>query len=191
MSKSAFAQAIMAKLDGAIGKDGLSYTSDFAPIAMQAVADAVTEYLKANTTVTVAYSGTLTTTPPSPDPVTQDTFKITGECAPPSPSDNFDSWISEIESNIIACFMLENQGRQGLRFPIQPFANTGIPTLQDDLKAVHDVSDENPQQKVWEVVCGGIMEWINGTAKNPAGGSATRPSGPSTGMAQITGITIT
>lgn len=190
MSKSAFAQTIISKLDSTIGKDGMQYTTDFAPIAMQAVANGITEYLIANTEVTVAYSGMLTTTPPSPDPITQDTFKITGECEVPSPSDSFDSWIKEIESKIISGFTLETQGQQGLQFPVQPFAVVGLPTIQEDLKAAHDISDDNPQQKVWEVVCAGIMDWLNNTALNPISGNATRPSGPSTGTAQITKISI-
>lgn len=191
MSKQAFAQSIISKLAGAIGTDGSSFTTGSASIAMTTVATAITEYIIANTTVTVAYVGTLTSTPPAPDPVTTDTFQIIGTCAPTGPSNSFDDWIRQIEANIIAGFQLAPLGTAGVAFVQKPFLNPGVPTTQSMLKAIHDISDENPQQKVWEVVCGGIMDWINGIAMNTTPGPAARTSGPSTGTATITKITIT
>lgn len=190
MSKSAFASAIISKLKGAIGTDGSGYSSGSASSAMSAVAAAITEYLIANTTVTISYTGVLSTTPPSPDPVVTDTFKIMGSCTAPSPSDSFDSWIKEIESKIIAGFTLAAAGTAGVVFAQKPFLNTGIATTQSNLKSAHDITDESPQQKVWEVVCGGIMDWINSAAMNTTPGTASRPAGPSTGTATITKITI-
>lgn len=189
MSKSAFAQAIIAKLRGSIGTSGKDYSSGSATAAMTAVATAITEYIIANTTVTVAYAGVMPTS--SPDPVVTDTFSIVGTCAPPGPSDSFDSWIKQIEANIIAGFQLAPTGTGGVVFAQKPFLNTGIVTVQSNLKAVHDVGDEDPQQKVWEVVCGGIMDWINAPSLNPTPGAASRPASPSTGTATITLITIT
>lgn len=190
MSKSAFASAIISKLSGTIGTDGSSYSSGSASSAMSAVAEAITEYLIANTQVNIAYTGIIPGTPPTPDPTVTDTFKIVGNCAPPSPSDSFDSWIKQIEANIISGFSLAPSGNAGVVFTQAPFLNTGIATTQSDLKSTHDVSDESPQQKVWEVVCGGIMDWINGAAMNPASGAATHPSAGSSGTANIVKITI-
>lgn len=191
MSKTAFAQTIIGKLRAAISTDGLGYTSGSAVSAMSAVAQGITEYLIANTVVTISYAGVVAAVPPYPDPVIIDTFKIIGNCAPPSPSNSFDSWIRQIESNIIAGFQLAPMGNAGIVFAQKPFLNIGIATSQGDLKAIHDVSDTDPQLKVWEIVCGGIMDWINGLALNSIPGTASRPTAPSTGVASITKITIT
>ena len=63
--------------------------------------------------------------------------------------------------------------------------------MQENLKSIHDVSDKDPQLKIWEVVCGGIMDWINSIALNSIAGPASRPTAPSAGTASITKITIT
>lgn len=190
MSKSAFAQAIIAKLKASIGTSGKDFNAGSASAAMSAVAAGITEYLIANTTVTITYTGVISSTPPSPDPVVTDTFKIIGNCAPPGPSNGFDSWIKQIEAAIIAGFQLAPTGNAGIVFTQKPFLNTGIITSQANLKASHNIEDKDPQQKVWEVVCGGIMDWINGLAMNTVPNTASRPTGPSTGVASITKITI-
>lgn len=191
MSKTAFAQTIISKLKATIGTDGGSYTSGSASSAMVAVAQGITEYLMANTTVTIMYSGIVAATVPYPDPIIADTFKIVGTCTPPSPANSFDSWIKQIETNIIAGFQLAPSGSAGVVFAQKPFLNIGIKTIQENLKSVHDVSDKDPQLKVWEIVCGGIMDWINSIALNSIAGPASRPAAPSAGTASITKITIT
>lgn len=190
MSKTAFAQTIIGKLKSSISTNGGNYTSDSATSAMNAVAQGITEYLIANTTVTISYSGVVASVPPYPDPIIIDTFKIIGNCSAPSPANDFDSWIKQIESNIIAGFQLASIGNVGVIFVQNPFLNTGIATRQSDLKVAHNVSDEDPQLKIWEIVCGGIMDWINGVALNSVSGPASRPTAPSTGVASITKITI-
>lgn len=157
---------------------------------MTAVANGITEYLIANTTVIVAYSGIIPGTPPAPDPTVTDSFQIVGSCAPTGPSDSFDAWIRQIETNIISGFSLAPAGQAKVVFAQTPFLSPGISTAQSLLKANHDVSDENPQQKIWEIICGGIMDWINGPAINPTPGPATHPTVGSTGTANITKITI-
>lgn len=192
MSKTAFAQTIIDKLNAAIGKDGSSYTQGSATSAMAAIAQGITEYLIANTTVYASYAGIIPSVPsPIPDPVVADTFKIVGTCAPTGPSDHFDNWIKQIEENIIAGFQLAPTGIAGLVFSTKPFLNIGVATMQENLKSVHNINDESPQQKVWEVVCGGIMDWINTMALNSIPGAASRPTAPSTGIASITKILIT
>ena len=191
MSKSLFASTIINKINAAIGRVGFDYSESSAFSAMNAVAQGITEYLIQNTIVTVQYTGIVQTTYPYPDPVISDTFKIVGNCAPTSPSDSFDTWIKQIEANIITGFQLAPSGNIGVIFTQNPFINTGIKTMRDHLTSIHNVLDEDPQHKVWEIICGDIMDWINGIAKNTISGSASRPSGRSVGTATITKITIT
>ncbi len=191
MSKSAFAQTIISKLKAAIGVDGGNYSTGTASSAMVAVANGITEYIIANTTVMIAYSGIIPSTPPSPDPTVTDTFQIVGSCAPTGPSNSFDTWIKQIEANIIAGFSLAPAGKAGIVFPQKPFLTPGITTTQSMLKVNHDVSDKDPQQKIWEIICEGIMNWINSLAMNTTPGAATHPPVGSSGTANITKITIT
>lgn len=191
MSKSSFASTIIDKINAAIGREGQNYSEGSAYSAMNAVAQGITEYLIQNTTVFVQYTGIVQTLYPYPDPVVADTFNIVGSCAPTGPSQHFDDWIKQIEENIIAGFQLAPTGNAGVMFSQKPFLNTGMPTIREQLAAIHDVLDEDPQHKVWEIVCGGIMDWINNIAMNSAPGAATRPSAPSVGTAAITKITIT
>ena len=190
MSKTAFAQSIIAKLKGTIGVSGNDFNAGSASIAMTAVASAITEYIIANTKVTISYTGIVASTYPYPDPIITDTFTVIGTCAPTGPSNSFDDWIRQIEANIIAGFQLAPKGNAGIVFAQKPFLSPGIITSQANLKATHDVNDNDPQLKVWEVVCDGILNWINATAMNPAPGPASRPTGPSTGTATITKILI-
>lgn len=190
MSKSDFADNIISKLSGAIGTDGSKFTENSASSAMSAVATGITEYLIANTKVTVAYNGIIPGTPPTPDPLVEDTFEIIGAVAPTGPSSSFDDWISKIEANIISGFALAPSGENGLVFAQTPFLSTGIATSQSDLKSAHDIDDENPQKKIWEIVCGDIMDWINSGALNPAVGAATHPTASSAGTANIVSISI-
>lgn len=190
MSASTFADTIISKLSSAIGTDGSSFTSGSASLAMNAVAAGITEYLLANTTVTVSYAGVIPSVPPTPDPLVTDTFSIIGTCAPTGPSDSFDSWISQIESNILSGFQLAPKGNAGLVFATAPFLTRGIATTQAALASAHDINDESPQKKIWELVCGGIMAWINGTAMNVTPGTASNSLSGSTGVAAITKITL-
>ena len=190
MSKTTFAQTIISKLKNSIGTSGKDYSADSASLAMNAVAAGITEYLIANTTVIVSYVGIIPGTPPISDPLISDTFNIVGSCTPTGPSDSFDRWIKQIESNIIAGFQLSASGEGGLVFTQMPFQNTGIAISQADLKAIHNVGDENPQQKVWEAICGAIIDWINNLAINITPGTATHPIVSSTGTATITSITV-
>lgn len=190
MSKSSFAKTIISKIKTAIGTDGNNYSSNSASLAMKAVANGITEYLIANTTITVTYAGIIPGVPPVNDPVITDSFQIVGACAPTGPSNSFDAWIKQIEANIIAGFALAPSGKAGVVFVQKPFLSVGIMTMQSILKANHNISDDNPQQKIWEIICGGIMDWINGIAINTTPGIASRPSASSTGTACITKISV-
>lgn len=178
-------------MKAAIGTDGSGYSSGTANAAMTAVAQAITEYLIANTKVMVSYVGIIPGEPPTPDPVVTDTFQIVGTCAPPGPSNSFDAWLLQIQTNIVAGFMLAPLGQAGIAFVQKPFFAPGVTTTQVNLKNAHDVGDKDPQQKIWEIICDGIMQWINTSAINPAPGAAERSTVSSTGTATITKITIT
>lgn len=191
MSRTVFAQTIIGKLASAIGTSGQDYGPGSASAAMTAVAEGITEYLMTNTEVEVSYSGIIPGTPPSPDPLVKDTFAITGACAPTGPSDGFDAWIHQIETNIVAGFRLAPSGSQGLTFTQTPFLTPGITTTRAGLTVLHDVGDTDPQLKVWEEVCQGIMDWLNTTALNATPGAAAHPSAASTGTAAIAKITVT
>ena len=157
---------------------------------MNAVAQGITEYLIQNTKVTIQYTGVVQSATPYPDPVVTDTFKIVGTCAPTGPSNSFDDWIKQIETNIISGFQLAPSGNGGIMFAQKPFLNAGISVTQAQLAAAHDINDEDPQHKIWEIICGGIIDWINGIAINVTPSSASRPSGPSVGTASIAKIVI-
>ena len=191
MSKSDFAKTIINKMKSAIGTDGQSFNGGTASAAMAAVAQGITEYLIQNTKVDIVYNGIIPGSPPTPDPIKKDTFKIVGTCAPPSQSNSFDAWLLQLQMNIIAGFQLAPAGNMGIIFPTKPFLTPGVTITQANLKSAHDVGDKNPQQKIWEIICGGIMQWINSTAINPAPGAATRPTAPSSGIANIVKIQIT
>lgn len=191
MSKELFASTIIDKMSAAIGRMGESYTEATSSLAMNALAQGITEYLVQNTQVVVQYTGVIASTPPVPDPVIADTFTIIGTCAPTGPSNSFDDWIRQIESNIISGFQLSPSGSMGIIFAQKPFLMPGISVTRDQLTAAYDINDEDPQYKVWEIICGSIMDWINGIAMNITPSAATRPTGPSTGTAVITKITLT
>ena len=117
-------------MKASIGTDGLSYSSVSASAAMSAVAQAITEYLIANTKVIVSYVGVIPGAPPTPDPVVTDTFQIVGTCAPPSPSNSFDAWLIQVQTNIVSGFMLAPLGQAGISFVQKPFLAPGIATTQ-------------------------------------------------------------
>ena len=191
MGKSAFASSVITKLRGAIGNDGRNFNSGTPAVAMAAFAEAITEYLIANTTITVTYSGTITATG-DPDPITSDTFRIVGVCAPPVSAVDFGDWISKLQDNIMNGFILAPIGTAGIVFEAVPFISKSMDMPQSRLKAAHNPSDTDPQQKIWEIICQAIIDWIGGGAMgSPVESAATNPSAASAGRARITDITIT
>lgn len=191
MGKTDFAKAVIARISSSIGKNGNNYSSASATAAMNAVAAAITEYLISHVAVAVSYSGVIPGTPPTPDPIASDVFKIVGACTPPSPSQGFDEWIANLETSIISGFTLAPQGNAGVVFAQRPFINAGVSVRQSDLKSMHNPQDTNPQQQIWETVCDSIIRWLSETSANTVPGAASRPAASSTGMASITRITVT
>ena len=186
MSKEAFASLVIANLKTKIGITPGAYPSGTPAIANQAIADAVTEYLIANTMVTAKYTGVLTSNSQA-DPVIMDTFKLTGKCAPPSGT-TFDAWLDSLLKNINDGFTLAT-GAQQTAFTIKPFAAKVKPVTMADLTGIHTDNPESPQKPVWEHICGEILDCLNGAeAWNVASGTATRPV--SKGTAQIVNIYV-
>lgn len=194
MSKTEFANKIIEKLDDAIGQDGTVFSSATPALAMQAISDGITEYIIANTKVVISYQGIIPGTPPVTDPLVADTFKVAGMCTPPGASNDFNSWIKQIETNIIAGFTLAASGKAGIAFvaPQIPFTNIvgGILTTQGLLKSAYAKKPSNPQLSCWEIICDGIINWINTTAMNTTPGAAAHKEVSSAGTGTITKITI-
>lgn len=190
MGWEALSNTIINKINEAIGKDGSQYNNNTAYSAMSAVSNAITEYLIANTTVYISYTGVLSNATAGPDPVINDTFKIIGKCAPTPPANNFDDWIVKLQSNIISGFTLAPIGAAGVVFQKNPFINKGIGITQTKLKLLHNVNDTDPANKIWGIISQAIISWINNTAIDTTSGTATRPSAPSAGTATILEISL-
>lgn len=99
MGKTAFASLVVSKLKSAIGTNGAVYTADTPDKAQAAIAEAITEYLIANTTINISYSGTLTTGTGA-DPIVADTMKITGVCDKIGKPENYTAWVKRIQAVI-------------------------------------------------------------------------------------------
>lgn len=190
MSKTVFAELIIAKMKDALGTCGADYTYDTPAIAMKAIADAITEYLLANTTVTISYAGIKTIPAYEPDPIVTDTYDIAGQCAPPPVCRNFDTWIRHIESNILAGFKLGPIGKIGVLFSAIPFTIPGMKITQADIFALCSNPGMDIQLRVWEAICDDILNWLNNIAMNTTPGPATRAAWPSSGTSAITKIVV-
>lgn len=192
MSKTSFANLILSKLQGAVGGDGSKYSAVTSSLAQSAIAEAITEYLIANTTVNISYNGVLTSG--GTDVIASDTMKIGGTCTPATVSD-FTSWTAALQSSISSAFVVVPPSTQGVAVSFQPFNNvTGALQIpQAELTAAHNANPQSPTLAVWEVICGKILEWLNSSAgKNPSATAiaATR-SGVSSGTATLLSIWVT
>lgn len=193
MGKTAFASLVIAKLKATISTDGATYTVDTPDKAQTAIAEAITEYLIANTTVTISYSGTLSTGT-GKDPITTDTMKITGTCAKIGKPLDFITWVNKIQSVIASSFSVVSPGANGVIttfLPFNPTANA-LQISQSDLLNAYKNNISSPMQAVWEVICGKILDWLNSSnGKNPMATklSATR-TGISSGTASLASIAI-
>lgn len=194
MSKTAFAQLIISKMKAAIGTDGGKYSSATTSAAQAAIGQAITEYLIANTTLTISYNGMTTSTPPTPDIIAADTMKIAGACATPSTPSSYSSWIRELQKNIARGFYPQSPSTSLVTVMFFPFNSTSnsLSIPQDNLQSAHQNNYNDPQLVVWEVICEKLMDWINSASgMNPAAKAiaATRPG--SAGTVTLTKITIT
>ncbi len=190
MGKTDFAKLIITKMSDAIGTKADELPDEVANKAMAALADGITKYIIDKTQVMVTYKGQLPTTPPMSDPVVADVFKITGECAPPSPAKNFSEWLLEIQNNIISGFTLESEGKAGIVFPQMPFSTPTITAETVQSAIAKTVGKADTQLKSMEAICGAIIDWIKKDAMNTLPGPATNSKSKSVGVATIAKITI-
>lgn len=188
MPASSFADVIISKLNSAIGRNGDNYTSGTPGIANIAIAEGVTDYLLANTSILVGYSGIIPGTPPIPDPTVVDTESITGMCAPPV-GDEFDEWVSDLESKIVSGFFI-GPGQIGVTSiaPTNCFMS-GLSITRDDIKSVHTGNLNDPQKAVWTKICSQILLWLNSC--NIGGYGAINTSTGSSGSATVTKTIVT
>lgn len=193
MSKTAFANLIITKLKDAIGSDGSLYTEQTPAKAQKVIAEAITEYLIANTTITISYAGVLTSGTGA-DSVVQDTMKITGTCDTIGKPSDYQSWVNKLQSVIASSFSVVSPGTNGVEVAFLPF-NPTMGVLQISQKELNDTFQNNinnPLQSVWEFICGQILDWLTSTTgKNPMATSlsATR-TGISAGTASLMSISI-
>lgn len=192
MSKTSFANMILSKLQSAIGNDGSKYTNTTSALTQIAIAEAITQYLKENTIVTISYNGVLTSG--GADVIASDTMKIAGSCTPiPTPS-NFNAWVAALQSSISSAFLVSPPSTQGVVTTFQPFSSiTGaLQISQSDLKAAHNSNPKAPALPVWEVICDKIISWLNSSlGKNPtAVGIAATRAGISSGTATLVSISV-
>ena len=193
MGKTAFANLVIAKLKAAVGSDGSLYTEQTPAKAQSAIAEAITEYLITNTTITISYAGVLTSGK-GVDSVVQDTMKITGTCGTTGRPSDYQSWVNKLQSAIASAFSVVSPGTNGVEVAFLPFNPTTnvLQISQEELNDTFQSNIDNPLQSVWEFICGQIIDWLNSTTgKNPSATSlpATR-TGISTGTASLVSIVV-
>lgn len=194
MPADLLADSIISELQNELGTGGDSYSESTPTVANKAIAKAITDYLKQNTTITVSYVGVIPTVPPVPDPLVTDVFKIIGECAPVPVATNFDTWLIQLATNIQTGFQLQTNGVAALVcgtptlcfMGITPFIGNQI-TL--GLKELHKSNSDNPQKAVWTAICDVIWTWLN-TMVVPTPFLCTNPLTGSTGTGMIAKITV-
>ena len=192
MSKENFASLVLSKLQAAIGDDGSTYSNSTTTLAQSAIAEAITEYLIANNTITISYNGVLTSG--GTDIIASDTMKITGKCQLSSTPSQFNTWVSSLQSAIALGFLVQSPSTQGIVTLFQPFSSVvgALQIPQSKLKVAHESNLNAPTLSVWSEVCGGILDWLNSSAAinpNAVAVTATR-SGISSGTATLLSINV-
>lgn len=194
MGKTTFASLIITKLRAAVGTDGATYTVITPEAAQRAIADAITEYLIANTTISISYAGTLNTGS-GVDSITTDTMKINGKCDTIGKPSDFVSWVNKIQAVIASSFSVASPGIGGVATTFKPFNPTAgaLTVTLSDLNSAYKNNPSDPTQVVWEAVCEKILSWLNSeVGKNPTATAVTATrAGVSTGTASLVKITIT
>lgn len=163
MSAFSFASLICSKVRAAVGINGAKYNKETSQLCQQAIASGITEYLLANTKVHISYTGIMNEAPHGADPVVSDIMKITGACQVMSTPRLFDEWVKELQTNIASGFSVVVPGENGVNVSFKPFnLNMGaLKIVRNNLRIAHEGNRKDPMQKTWEVICQGIMNWIN------------------------------
>ena len=192
MSKESFANLIVSKLKSVVGNDGSKYSTNTASLAQSAIAEAITEYLIANTTITISYNGIATAG--GADIIAADTMKIMGDCELSDTPSQFSAWVMALQTAIASAFIVQSPSTQGVITEFKPFSNMpgALQISQSALKTAHISNPQNPTLAVWSELCGGILNWLNSEAgKNAAAiGVVASRSGISTGSANLLSISV-
>lgn len=193
MSKEAFANLVVTKLKSTIGTDGTKYSAMTATEAQNAIAEAITQYLVANTRINIAYNGVFDNGSGA-DVIEADSMQLEGTCSSTGRPSDYASWISNLQSAIAFSFSVRSPSTNGVLATFKPFNPTaGSLTIpQSKLAAACTGNSTNPTLAVWGVICGSIIDWINtGKGKNPtiATVPATR-NGASTGSVSLVSIVV-
>ncbi len=193
MGKESFANLIVSELRTSIGNNGLSYSANTPSLAQTAIAKAITEYLIANTIITISYNGIMLSG--GADIITSDNMKIEGECKLTNTPSQFDSWISSLQSAISSAFTVQSPSVQGVITTFKPFSNMpgALQISQSALKMAHIGNAKDPTLSVWSELCSGILDWLNSEAGKNALAiniEASR-SGVSTGSVNLLSIKVT
>ena len=193
MSKEAFASLVVTKLKSAVGTDGTKYSEETAMEAQKAIAEAITQYLVANTRINIAYNGVFDNGSGA-DVVEADSMQLEGACSSTGRPSDYASWISNLQSVIASSFSVCSPSASGVLTAFKPFnPSTGSLTIpQSKLAAACTNNSANPALAVWGIICGSIIDWINtGKGKNPT--IATIPAtrnGASTGSVSLVSIIV-
>lgn len=179
MAKTDFAGKIIAQLASSIGKSGNNYNDSTPNIANQAIARACTEYIIANTKVSITYAGVMPNS--SPDPITSDELTVLGEVAPPVGTD-FNSWWNSLCSNI-SSGLLAQTGQKGVIVSPPGKVWTGVATKPN----LSGCTDEDAQKKAWETICESLLNWLNSSFLS---GPYQATHGSSKGPATIIKVTV-
>lgn len=191
MPANVLADKIISELKNEIGTEGDKFDSSTPSKANKAIAKAITDYLKDNTMIAVAYVGVIPGVPPVPDPVVSDVFKIKGSCSAPSAT-NFDAWLMELTLNIQTGFEFDS-GNLGLRpmAPAKCFLGP-VPFVGSQallgLSGIHKANEDDPQKPIWTAISTAIWTWLNTQIPVPFGCMNSNTS--STGMATTVKITV-
>lgn len=192
MSKESFASLVLTKLKASVGDDGSKYSNNTATLAQSAISAAITEYLVANTTITISYDGVLTSG--GADVIASDTMKIAGSCQLTSAPAQFDSWVTMLQIAIASAFVVQPPSTHGVVTTFQPFSSIAgaLQIPQSKLKSAHETNINAPALSVWSEICGAILDWLNSSAginPNAVAITATR-SGISSGTATLLSINV-
>ena len=193
MSNETFANLVVTKLKSTIGTDGTKYSAMTATEAQNAIAEAITQYLVANTRINIAYNGTFDNGSGA-DIIEADSMQIEGACGNISKPSSYSSWVSNLQSAIASSFIVRSPSANGVLTTFKPFNPTAdsLTIPQSKLAAACTGNSTNSTLAVWGVICGSIIDWINtGKGKNPtiATVPATR-NGASTGSVSLVSIVV-
>lgn len=172
MAASDLAKLIQSQIVSTVGLDPSGYNEGTPTLVNTAIANAITQYILSNVSVSSTYSGMLPTTPPSPDPIVSDSHSVVGAMIPPSGS-KFKDWVSSLVSGISNGFTIATgvAGVTALEPVFLSLADIDDASLQESMKSASEDNKDDPFLPVWEKVSQAIINAISsGTYETPSAG---------------------